>query len=338
VLLVALLCAAPAGAQRAEANLLFDEGRALMAKREYAQAASKLEQSQQLDPAVGTLLNLAECYVALARTTSAWTTYRDAASLAASTKQPDRERFASKKAQELEGQLSRLEIAVRPEARIAGLAITRDGVPLPEGLWGVSIPVDPGMHHLEAKAPGKVPWSVDAPVGEGGAKVRIEVPLLAASAEPSATSASAAATLAPAPAQTPTVGTAVPVLPPSDAPPDRRAPSPLPLVGWVTMGAGAVVGGAGVAFYALAKFKIGDANCPDNVCVRGTGNKSMHDEGRSFERLGGGLMIVGAAAVATGVIVLLSAPSEPTEQRGHWATSRWQLGATATGLDVRGTW
>src|SRR5690242_14086811 len=111
-LLAALLCTAPAFAQKAEANVLFDEGRALMTKKDYAGAISKLEQSQQLDPAVGTLLNLGECYLALGRTASAWSAYRDAASLAATTKQADRERYASKKAQELEARLSRLEVGV----------------------------------------------------------------------------------------------------------------------------------------------------------------------------------------------------------------------------------
>ena len=67
-LLGGVLWAAPAAAQSTEANLLFDEGRKAMAARDYPQAITKLQQSQKLDPAVGTLLNLAECFSVLGRT------------------------------------------------------------------------------------------------------------------------------------------------------------------------------------------------------------------------------------------------------------------------------
>jgi hypothetical protein len=55
--LALLLCCLqgwPAAAQSAEANLLFDEGRKSMARRDYVRAIEQLQQSQKLDPAVGT--------------------------------------------------------------------------------------------------------------------------------------------------------------------------------------------------------------------------------------------------------------------------------------------
>src|SRR5260221_208371 len=104
VLLALSLGTVPAFGQSTEANILFDEGRKAMASRDYLQAIEKLQQSQKLDPAVGTLLNLAESFATLGRSASAWSAYRDAASLAASTKQVEREKYATKKAQELEPQ------------------------------------------------------------------------------------------------------------------------------------------------------------------------------------------------------------------------------------------
>src|SRR5262249_38113298 len=51
---------------------LFDQGRAAMQRGDFAQACGLLERSQRIDPAVGTLLYLAECYEKSGRTASAW--------------------------------------------------------------------------------------------------------------------------------------------------------------------------------------------------------------------------------------------------------------------------
>jgi hypothetical protein len=325
------LQAAPAAAQRAEANLLFDEGRAAMAKRDYLQAISKLEQSQQLDPAVGTLLNLAECYALLGRTASAWSTYRDATSLAATTKQLDRERYAARKAQELEPTLARLLVVVSAEARIPGLTLTRNGVPLPEGLWGASIPVDPGAQRVEAKAPGRQPWKLDVDVVDNAASPRIDVPLL--EPEPPAPAASAAAS--PAPNLAPT---AAPAPRPIDAGPPTTQPSLLPTLGWVGVAAGAVSLGAGVFFFADGRSKISDANCPDQVCVRGIGDKSLHDSGREHEKLGVGIGVAGLVLAGAGVTLLVLAPTE----KARAATSthlqlRLQSWGGGSGAAIRGS-
>ena len=66
-----LLVTVPARAQPSNnavaAEALFREGRALLEQHEYREACDKLQKSQQLDPAVGTLLGLGHCYELQAR-------------------------------------------------------------------------------------------------------------------------------------------------------------------------------------------------------------------------------------------------------------------------------
>ena len=81
-------CLASASAQSADgksqvaAEALFKEGRTLSASGHISEACPKFEASLHLDPALGTLLNLAECYEKLGKTASAWAEYRDAIPLA----------------------------------------------------------------------------------------------------------------------------------------------------------------------------------------------------------------------------------------------------------------
>src|SRR5687767_12500948 len=76
------------------AEVLFSEARALMKDGRWEEACPKLEASHSLDPALGTLLNLAECYAKVGRTASAWLRYREAAAVAVQQGQKEREGIA----------------------------------------------------------------------------------------------------------------------------------------------------------------------------------------------------------------------------------------------------
>src|ERR1700690_321489 len=65
-------------ASKAVATQLFDDAQALLAKGELASACAKYAESQRLDPQLGTLLHLGDCYERLGKTASAWASFKDA--------------------------------------------------------------------------------------------------------------------------------------------------------------------------------------------------------------------------------------------------------------------
>src|SRR3954447_25768971 len=104
--------AQPAGAQ---AEVLFRQGRDLLAAGKVAEACSAFEESQKLEAAVTTLLNLAGCREKLGQFATAWGLFLDAerqtrsASDAATRQHRD---VAKARAQKLEPRVSKLTINV----------------------------------------------------------------------------------------------------------------------------------------------------------------------------------------------------------------------------------
>lgn len=168
----------------AAAETLFEEGRKLLDAGKVAEACAKLEASNRMDPAVGTLLNLGDCNERRGRVASAWGNYRAAESLALTRKDTNRAEFAKKKADAIQPKLATLTIVVAQAE--PGLKISRDGTTVDDGAWGTPIPVDPGPHVVEANAPGKKSVTLKVTVPEGAPSantVKVE-PLVAESATP----------------------------------------------------------------------------------------------------------------------------------------------------------
>lgn len=161
------------------AESLFRQGRALMDKGDYSAACLKLTESFSQDPATGTLLALAVCQERAGKTASAWATYADVVARAKREGQADREQAARERVEVLEPMLSHLTIELDAAiVSLQGLALKRDGVVIGKGAWGVSAPVDPGEHVVEATAPRKIPWKTTVKVGAPRDAVTVTVPPL----------------------------------------------------------------------------------------------------------------------------------------------------------------
>jgi serine/threonine-protein kinase len=177
-----LLQATPARAQtasdKAAAEALFREGRRLFDAGSYPAACAKLAESERLDPAPGTLLNLAGCYEKNGQTASAWATFKEAVSASHQKGRADWEELARTRAAALEPALSRLTISVAASS-LDGLQVHRDGAAVGQAEWGTPIPVDPGPHVIDATAPGRTAFHQSVDVGGGGTNVTVSIPELA---------------------------------------------------------------------------------------------------------------------------------------------------------------
>ncbi len=289
-------------ADAALAEKLFEDGRALMANGDYAEACPKLAESNRLDPGVGTLLNLGECYEKLGKTASAWATYREAEPLARRANQKERARHAQAKAEALAPSLSHL--VVKVTARAPGQALLIDDRPIAEAAWSTPIPVDPGPHVVKATANGRKPFSTNIDVKGVAARVDVTIPELAL--------------LPPTPGET-----KGPTPPPIDEGATQRT------LGWVGIGVGAALLVAGGVFGVIAKSNHDRANsdghCTDVDCdQRGL---DLIDSAKGSALASTILFIAGGVVGAGGAALLLTAPSSPT------------LGAKAPlGLTLGTTW
>lgn len=284
---------AEAGQDKADAQGLFDLGKSLMVEGKFQEACPKLADSLRLDPVIGTMLFLAECYENIGRTASAWAEFREAQSLAA--KQSDaREKVARDRANALESRLSKLVITVSPPPA-PGLRVKRDGFDVGEALWGAAIPVDPGPHAVTVTAPRKTDWTTSVTVGIAGSSSSVVVPPLEdAPMDPPSVVTGAAS------------GTAY--VPPPEPRKDGRARRILG-VGVASLG---VVGlGLGTVFGLQAKSNLDSSN--SGHCTRVTNycdaagldlrNTALTDATISTIAFG-----VGLAALAGGAVLYFTAP------------------------------
>jgi tetratricopeptide (TPR) repeat protein len=181
IVLLAGLYAGPAAAQRSDdqaaAEQLFVQGRALMEQGKLDEACRALEASHKLDPAPGTLLNLALCNEKQGKVATAWALYREVENLARREGQAKREATARERARALQAELPRLLIEVAAQGRIPGLSIEREGSAVDPALWGQAVYVDPGAHRIVARAPGYKDWVAEIMV-EKGKQASVEIPAL----------------------------------------------------------------------------------------------------------------------------------------------------------------
>jgi serine/threonine-protein kinase len=320
---------APARAQsetdKVAAESLFEEGRSLIASGKVAEACPKFADSQRLDPSAGTLLNLASCYEKLGRTATAWATYKQAASAANAVGRSEYVATAQRHAEALAPRLARITVTVSQP--VEGLQLRRDGMPVPSPEWGQAIPVDPGTHVIEARAPGRHEWT-ETVVALDTSQMTVTVPALEALPVQPAPPAAAAAAPAPAPPLTSPAAAA--------SPPEGSSGDGQRTMGLVVGGVGIVGLGVAGAFAWAAKSTYDDSlkDCQQsnpNVCDQVGFNK--RNDARSLGDAASIVAGVGAAALVTGGVLWFLTPHG---QRA--TTARVAIAPSLGGATIEGTW
>lgn len=325
------------GGDAAAAQALFYEARQLMKESRFGLACPKLEESLRLDYGIGTEFNLADCHEKMGKLATAWSGFLSVASAAHAAHQNDREKVARERAKALEPRLPKLTIEVAP-GDPAGMEVKRDGVLVGQAAWNMAVPVDPGSHEITATAPGKVTWRGTIATAEQKA-AKITVPKLDD---------------APAPVA---VKPVVPVAPvtPASPPPDAASTTtftsfPEPIVerpgstqrtiGWIVGGLGvASLGvGAGFGINSLAQRQNAKDHCAaNNVCdARGVDYRSAAMKSGDISTV---TTIAGAGALLGGIVLVLTAPKSPRQEKATVTGSLHAVPQVATngaGLSLEG--
>jgi len=301
--LLLAMCPAIAAAQnvtdnKAAADVLFDEGKKMLAAGDIDHACPKFEASLKLADQLGVRLNLADCYEKQGKTASAWAEFREAASRA-EKKADKRAEFAHQRADALAPKLVKLQIAVPPGSRVPGLAVRRDGTPVPAEAFDVAFPVNPGGYIIDASAAGYQTWQSRIDASKPGETVTVEVPRLVAApqqAEPAKTE--------PKPVTTKTEEEEPQVIDHSAARHSRH------VLGVAVGGGGVALVGVGVGLGLAAKSKwdsVGTHCNASHVCDA-TG-ASINSSARALGNAGTVIGGIGIAAVAAGAVLYFTAPA-----------------------------
>lgn len=275
----------------AAAEMMFRQGRALMVSGDVREACQKFDESKRLDPAPGTLLNLAQCYEALGRTASAWVNYGELAVLARKLGQSRRATFAREKIAALEPALPRIVVHVPPAHRVAGLAVEYDGTVLGPAAWETRVPVDAGAHRITASAPGRAPWVTTVEASAGNA-AEVVIPLLDGLRDAEAVDHDAEASSS----EPGAIG-------PRRAP-SRSSPRTVRTLGIATAVTGGLAAGAGFVFGGVAKLE-NDRALRDDCSADGCSGAGLAriDRAGTFADVATVTIITGVALALAGVAI-----------------------------------
>ena len=319
LVILVLLVAAPVHAEGEErdpaaAQVLFEQALQLRDDNKLDEACVKFAESQRLDPQLGTLYNLADCYSRTGKTASAWAAYVELEGQARARNDP-RADLAKKRADELKPTLSAMRIEVTEP--VDGLEIKRDDVVVGKAQWGEPVPVDPGSHDIRASAPGYKPWEQQVTLDPDGAELEVVVPALE---------------------KAPDGGGGGGKTDETDPDAARQGQLIAGIVFTGLGGAGLVVAGA---LQIVAKTRDDESLefCEEddpNLCDN-TG-KALRDEARRLQLGAIVTVVAGGALAATGIILLLTMPEEDDDPDAPALRVLPMMGPGYAGVGVTGHW
>lgn len=305
VLLMLALAPHAQAQSAAAAEALFQEGQAALEKGDWNVACPKLRESDRLDPANGTKLNLADCEEKRGHLATAWELYRKLSDTLPTG--DERLPYAQQRAQAIGPRVPRLALKLAADAPPDTQA-TLESLVLTAASFGTALPVDPGPHRVIVSS-GAAKRSYSVTLAEGETKTLEITPHAEAAVAPAR---------APAPAS------------PSTTTTDHAG-------GHDTRTLGYVVGGVGVAGFAvgaitgiigLSKQSTGNDNCDDVRRVCNQAGIDANDTARTMAPISTIGLVVGVLGVGAGAyLILTSAPS-------HSVAVGTQVRGGAASLDV----
>lgn len=277
-----VLPARSALADSVTAEALFQSGREAMDKGDAKSACDRFEESYRIEPKPGTALNLGNCREQLGQVASAWQRFQEAAQ----TLSPEDARapIAKQRAAALVAKVPKLLLRLPPGAD--GWVVLRDGVELGRASLNLALPVDPGPHRIEVRAPGRAPNVITVEI---------------------ATSEQRELELSAGPAQARATATVTAPPPPKPSSGGTRA------LGWALGG----VGVAGVATSLVTGAMVMDEDstvdreCVNNRCTP-TGLDAA-DRGRTLATVSTIAAIAGVASLGLGIYFLVSDSGTPSK-------------------------
>ncbi len=284
----------------AAAAALFEAGRQAATRGDWATACPKFAESERLDPAPGTLLNLADCEEHLGHLASAWEAWHEA--LSSLPPGDDRVGPVRKRAAALDARIPRLTVRLTADAP-AGASVHRDALELAAASLGVPLPVDPGAHVVRVDAPGREPASTSVTLAEGESRV-LEV------------SAGAAIAPEPPPAQ-PAPPPPAPPPPAAEAPPAAPAHPVLRTTGFVLgiAGLASLAAGGVTGALAFAQKSTVQGHCPQPRGCDQTGLDAAQS-GHTYATVSDVTFIAGGALFAAGAALVLLNPAKASPATG----------------------
>ncbi len=275
-----------------EARTLFDLGQKEMDAKQVDAACNSFERSLELDPQIGTRLNLADCRERQGRLVEAYQLFADSIAEAARTKKEGREKFARERATTLATRLVKVTLKVATPD-LTGLSITLGDHTLARGDWAAPSYAMPGTINVLATAPGHLPFRATV-TGAAGKELAIEVPSLGVVAAPPAEKpAPPPDKPAPPPDKPAPPVTSVTAEPPPETPaPSHKSRVPM-IVGGV--GGGLVLTSFGLGLHAKSRYDTASTN------KSASGVKSAQSEAD----VATGFAIAGGVAIGIGIVLYL---------------------------------
>ena len=296
-----------AAGDEAAAEALFLEAKKLAGEGKFAEACPKFAESNRLDRGAGTLIHLADCYEKNNQSASAWATFKDASSAAQALGRSDWQKLANTRAAILEPKLAKLTIKVQEP--VDKIEVTRDGSAMSQASWSTAIPIDVGMHTVQATAPGYKAFKTQVMVTNDGDRKEVIVKRL------EVLTAISQAPGTPPPTSSPTAG--------ADTGASKDG-SGQKTIGYVIGGIGVagIAVGAVTGLIAIGKNNDSKKDCPNDGACASKDAVDAHDSAKTFGTVSTIAFIAGGVAVAAGAVLIFTAPPSRTGSAGSSNVAR----------------